>query len=90
MSEENKYAQGTLGWHNEQIFKNANCDAFSFVWIINDFFYDSHLKRPKGFKTAEAHLYAVMYILSGKTDFVFVESCQHYYENKLAGRKPLL
>ena len=82
MDIQKEYVNGTLEWHNQQLKQNGISTNYSFVWITDEIFWDAHLKRPKGFLTHEAHFMAILWILFGKADHVFVQPCREFYRQK--------
>lgn len=81
MEEKNPFIQNTYQWHSFEM-KKAKPNEQALVWISDDFFYDEKFSRPKILSKIEAHLYAIMYILSGKAEYVYVENSASYYRKK--------
>lgn len=82
MADKNPFLQNTYEWHGFELKRPEEKEQFGLVWVHNDFFFDYQLQRPKAFPLKEAHLYAILFILSGKADFVFVENAAEYHRKK--------
>ena len=68
-------------WHGLEM-ENCPLSDRALVWIKHDFFFDEVMHRPKIFWKKDAHLYAIMYILSGKAEFVFVQNTRDFFKAK--------
>lgn len=81
MSEKNPFLQNTYQWHDFEM-KNAPENSGGMVWVHHPFFWDKAINRPKFFPKKMAHLYAIMFILQGKAEFVYVEDRDEYLRKK--------
>jgi len=80
----NPFTKNSYEWHGWEMQQPANQGKFGMAWVYNDFFWNKTLNRPNSFPKIEAHLYAILFIISGKTDFVFVQDAPAYPKKNIA------